>query len=116
MSTEERDKAALEAFPANITYPMGVKRDHNAALRIAFTLGWDARGQVTPDEGAIAGILAIHWLESRGMSYGTPDRCVCGVTTSPLPGDEDVSVRRARAFAGHQAAAILALFNEKGNE
>lgn len=53
-------------------------------------------------------ILAVHYWESKGMTYGSPDRCSCGVGTTPEAGDEDATVRRARAFATHQADAIAA--------
>lgn len=53
-----------------------------------------------------AEVLSRHWRESMGMTYGTPDRCACGVQTFPEFGDEDVSDRRARAFAEHQAMAL----------
>jgi hypothetical protein len=51
----------------------------------------------------MAEVLAAHWRDSGGMSYGSPDRCVCGVKTLPEPGETDVTERRATAFAAHQA-------------
>ena len=53
-----------------------------------------------------AAVLARHYVESRGMSYGTPDRCSCGVETMPVSGYEDIIERRARSFAGHQAEML----------
>ena len=55
-----------------------------------------------------AAVLARHYWESRGMTYGTPDRCSCGVETRPVAGDEDIVERRARSFAGHQAEVLAA--------
>lgn len=55
-----------------------------------------------------AAVLARHYWEGRGMSYGTPDSCSCGAKTYPVTGDEDVTERRARAFAGHQAEMLAA--------
>lgn len=52
-------------------------------------------------------VLARHWRQSTGMTYGSPDRCACGVETFPLSGESDVTDRRARAFAGHQARMLL---------
>lgn len=51
-------------------------------------------------------ILAEHQLESHGMTYGSADRCTCGAKTYPEPGPEDIMVRRAWAFAVHQAAVL----------
>lgn len=51
-------------------------------------------------------ILAGHQIEGRGMSHGAPDTCTCGAQTWPERGDEDVMVRRHRAFAQHQAEAL----------
>ncbi|KNX38080.1 coiled-coil domain-containing protein [Luteipulveratus halotolerans] len=50
--------------------------------------------------------LAMHQREQSGMSYGAPDRCRCGAETYPERGDEEVTIRRDRAFAAHQAAAL----------
>lgn len=55
-----------------------------------------------------AAILAAHYHQAWGMSYGSPDRCSCGAQTRPAPGDEDVTVRRAQAFAEHQAKMLAA--------
>lgn len=51
-------------------------------------------------------VLAAHQRRSLGMTWGSPDRCACGVETRPEPGDEDVMDRRDRAFAAHQAAML----------
>jgi hypothetical protein len=53
-----------------------------------------------------AAVLAHHWWQSRGMAMGSPDTCSCGANTHPVAGDEDVTERRARAFAGHQAEML----------
>jgi hypothetical protein len=53
-------------------------------------------------------VLAAHYWAGHGMSYGSPDTCACGERTMPERGDEDVMVRRARAFAEHQAAMLAA--------
>ncbi len=55
-----------------------------------------------------AAVLARHYWQSHGMSYSSPDRCSCGTETRPVAGDEDVSDRRARSFAGHQAEMLAA--------
>jgi len=55
-----------------------------------------------------ASVLADHYWASRGMSYRSPDTCACGAQTLPADGDEDATVRRARAFAGHQAEMLTA--------
>jgi hypothetical protein len=52
-------------------------------------------------------VLAAHYIRAHGMTYSTPDRCACGVEAYPQDGDEDVSVRRARAFAAHQTAMLI---------
>lgn len=57
----------------------------------------------------IAEVLARHQCVAMGMTYQSPDRCRCGVETLPQPGDEDVSIRRDRAFATHQAEQVAAL-------
>lgn len=58
------------------------------------------------DREGLAGVLVSHNWESRGMSYGSPDGCSCGAKTLPEPGEDDVTIRRARAFAAHQTRAI----------
>lgn len=60
----------------------------------------------SPVRDRIAQVLAIHWRQETGMSYGSPDRCACGVQTLPDFGDTDVSERRALAFAEHQAQML----------
>ena len=51
-------------------------------------------------------VLARHWRQGTGLSWNSPDRCACGVETRPAKGDEDVSDRRALAFAEHQAMML----------
>lgn len=51
-------------------------------------------------------ILAQHRRASQGMTYGSPDRCLCGEKVYPESGGEDVDVRRHRAFAAHQAKVL----------
>lgn len=63
----------------------------------------------------IADVLAEHQKASWGMGSGTPDTCRCGARTMYEPGDEDVTIRRDRAFAAHQAKA-LALRYPPGGE
>lgn len=60
----------------------------------------------------VAEVLAGHGLVSRGMTYGTPDTCECGARTLPERGDEDATIRRARAFAAHLADVVMALVDE----
>jgi hypothetical protein len=55
-----------------------------------------------------AEILARHYWEGRGMTHRSADTCACGVQTFPAPGREDARVRRARAFAEHQAKMLAA--------
>ena len=63
------------------------------------------------DRGAIESIaedvLAFHWRRGSGLTHNSPDVCACGARTLPEKGDEDVSERRARAFAKHQTERIL---------
>lgn len=53
-----------------------------------------------------AAILARHYWAERGLSSSTPDRCACGTRTVPLAGNEDMTDRRAQAFAEHQARML----------
>lgn len=53
-----------------------------------------------------------HQTVSRGMTYGTPDTCLCGARTLPEKGEEDVDVRRRRAVAQHQAEVHVAALAE----
>lgn len=56
---------------------------------------------------AVSKILAQHQLFSRGMVHGAPDVCTCGDETWPaMDRDEDVMIRRHRAFARHQAEVL----------
>lgn len=55
-----------------------------------------------------AAVLARHYRLSRGMTHGSPDGCSCGAKTLPVSGDGDITDRRARAFAGHQAEMLAA--------
>lgn len=59
-----------------------------------------------------AAVLAQHYWDQQGMSYGSPDTCSCGARTIPVSGDEDIKDRRARAFAGHQAEMLAAARGE----
>lgn len=61
-----------------------------------------------------AAVLARHYWQSRGVSYSSPDTCACGAQTLPVAGDEDVTERRARAFAGHQAEMLADARGEQG--
>jgi hypothetical protein len=56
----------------------------------------------------MAEVLAEHQVEGRGMTYGSPDSCTCGAKTYAERGDEEISIRRAQAFAAHQAAVLAA--------
>lgn len=58
------------------------------------------------DPEVAARVLADHQKESWGMGYGSPDRCRCGAAIMPLPGEEEVSIRRDKAFAAHQAEML----------
>ena len=55
-----------------------------------------------------ATILANHQRASTGMTYGSPDVCMCGERIYVEPGEEEVTIRRARAFAMHQAGVLAA--------
>lgn len=57
----------------------------------------------------VTAILARHYWEWRGLTQGAADACACGVQTFPAPGPEDATVRRARAFAEHQAKMLAAV-------
>jgi hypothetical protein len=54
----------------------------------------------------VAAVLAAHQIRSHGMTSGSADTCACGERVVPERGDEDVEVRRAAAFARHQADAL----------
>ena len=51
-------------------------------------------------------VLTRHFLQQRGMSAGSPDTCSCGWRTFPASGEENITERRARAFAAHQAQVL----------
>ncbi len=55
----------------------------------------------------VADVLAMHQVRSSGMTYRTPDECT-GARTLPAAGEEDVRVRRSRAFAERQAEVLAA--------
>ena len=63
----------------------------------------------------LASVLAAHQVESRGLTFGSPDRCTCQVEVLAAPyllddtdHHEDVLSRRGRSFAAHQADAVRA--------
>lgn len=56
----------------------------------------------------VVGILTAHQKVSMGMTSGSPDTCKCGERLYPKPADDEVTVRRDKAFAAHQADALLA--------
>ena len=141
MSTEARDRAAEEAFPN----PMQIdaydllkaavyKREPVADLpswiaksRRDFSAGWDARGQgaklirdfhgddVWRDEQGVTWVRQSELVEAVRFNRGqvTPDKQslikVIDRADDSIPGMSWVTVER-------MATAILALFNEKGNE
>ena len=87
MSTEARDKAALEAFPG-----WGVGAE---IKRGSFKIGWDARGQVTPDLPTDQQLwdFADDLLEAWNIEDTNPP-----------------------SLSEQFRDMFLALFNEKGNE
>lgn len=54
----------------------------------------------------IAATLAKHQRQSQGMTSTSPDICLCGERVMPDKNEEDVEVRRNRAFAEHQSAML----------
>lgn len=54
----------------------------------------------------IAATLSRHQPVTTGMTYNSPDVCACGTKTLPVKGDEYPEIRRARAFAAHQADVL----------
>ena len=64
--------------------------------------------QVAADLRGVVNVLSEHYRVATGLSYGSADECACGTKTRPLSGDEDVTQRRARAFAEHQATEVIA--------
>mgnify|MGYP001761196903 CR=1 FL=1 len=101
MSTEERDKAiqlkswevtdaAWSAFDAEEYMTNGIQAAYNVGIR-------DARGQVTPDREAIISALAKRRFGDQVEFFRTENMTPWHI----LLADVD---------------AILALFNEKGNE
>lgn len=58
------------------------------------------------DDDLILTVLSAHYVRVTGLTSSTPDRCACGAETLPSDSDDYVDVRRARAFAAHQAAMI----------
>jgi hypothetical protein len=94
VSTEERDKAAqayTDSMEADLT------RNEREIARIDFGNGWDAHGQVTPDREAIA-------------------RAICAAHQGDGCKDWDEEDESWHETYRDMAAAVLALFNEKGNE
>ena len=57
----------------------------------------------------LAKALASHSLDGGGCSCGTPDSCLCGERVYPEPqaDHEDITERRALAFAKHQSDALM---------
>lgn len=58
----------------------------------------------------IADILAQHQRAGAGMTAGSPDMCRCNdLVYPPMPDidNEDISIRRDRAFAHHQARMLM---------
>jgi hypothetical protein len=58
---------------------------------------------------SVRDVLEQHQRAALGMLGSTPDLCTCGARIMPGPqvGDEDISVRRNRAFAAHQAGVEI---------
>lgn len=56
--------------------------------------------------GRTATILAGHQVVASGLTATSPDRCRCGELVSPATGDEEISIRRHRAFAAHQVTVV----------
>jgi hypothetical protein len=104
----------VREFLTHWEYRMSVLGDEGIIRKIAYYVDGqkvdvtltveDLRVLLAPRRDAE--VLARHWWASRGMSHGSPDRCSCGVETRPADGDEDVSDRRALAFAEHQAEML----------
>lgn len=76
------------------------------AVDALIALGWGPGGARPTREG-LAEVLGAHQIVARGLTINTPDECSCGAGVGYEAG-EDVSVRRARAFAQHQRDALLA--------
>lgn len=62
-------------------------------------------------ERPVLTVLKQHQVQSRGMTSGTPDRCICGREVMPEPStgefNEDILDRRHRAFAKHQEDMLV---------
>jgi hypothetical protein len=82
--------------------------DYGTRNRIAWAVVDRMADRMAARAGEVGEVLAAHWWQQRGMGYGSPDRCSCGAETRPEKGDDDVSDRRARAFAKHQAEMVTA--------
>lgn len=52
-------------------------------------------------------VLALHALQSHGMSSGSPDVCRCGARLDPVSGAAEIGERRRLTFAAHQALSLL---------
>lgn len=78
------------------------RRAHVAAAIVA---------ALTPAES----VLAAHQKVSWGIGAGSPDKCRCGAEIYPTDrtpdtatAEDEISLRRGRAFAAHQVAALTA--------
>ena len=106
MSTPALDRAAEALHPYWAErYPSGAQADAMAQDAVSAAL----------HDPNLASVLAAHQVESRGLTFGSPDRCTCQVEVLAAPyllddtdHHEDVLSRRAVAFAAHQAAAVRA--------
>lgn len=69
----------------------------------------------TPQVEAAELALALHQRSALGMTYGSADRCRCGAQIMPASGHDEISIRRDRALAAHQARAVLTALAEAVN-
>lgn len=105
MSTEARDKAAKEYGLTVTDVQVNTERRRRYVAQLDFKSGWDARGEVEADPSLLREIAVL--LATKQYT-GTPWRDE-DVWQESLTDDE-----REDHLA--TATAILALFNEKGNE
>jgi hypothetical protein len=111
VTPEDREKAIWTTSSAlaevfNIGTNPNARAEAEHVIDVLIALGW---GPVTarPTREALAGVLGAHQIVARGLTINTPDECSCGAEVGYEAGDEDVSMRRHRAFAQHQRDALL---------